>query len=117
MIKNIKIENEVFEYHDVQCQLAFEKNATLFITFDIQKNPHYKKHFLNIYDNEIKFHILSSNFISKINMIKSIDLTSKLLTLIIKSESVDVIPADQRRDDIIEELLNTTFENKDSINN
>lgn len=108
MIKNIKINNEVFEYHEATCQLSFESHVTLFITFDIQKHINYKQYFLNLYDNNIHFNILSSGFFSKINIIKSIDIDpkNKLLTLIIKSDTIDIIPAEQRRDDTINELLN-----------
>lgn len=119
MIKNIKINTDVFEYHDVTCQLSFESHATLFLTFDIEKHSNYKHYFLNLYDNNIRFNILSTGFISKSNIIKSIDIDTKnkLITLIIKSDTIDVIPAEQRRDDVISELLNTTFKSNDSINN
>jgi hypothetical protein len=119
MIKNIKIGSEVFEYHDLSCQLSIDGHSTLFLSFDIYKHEHYKQYFLSLYDDHTHFNILSSGFISKRNIIKSIDIDpkNKLLTLIIKSDAIDIIPAEQRRDDTINELLNTTFKSNNSINN
>ena len=70
MIKSIKLNGDVYEYHDVQCQLTFGTHATLFISFDLTKNPEYKSNLISLYESDKNFDIISTKFASKSNRIK-----------------------------------------------
>lgn len=65
------------------------------------------------YANDYKFNIVCANFMAQGSLIKSIDLdTNGLVTLGISSDYVTLVPLDERRDQIIDEILNETSNNK-----
>jgi hypothetical protein len=108
-MKLVKIDNETYEYHDAQCQFSLGTHAVIFLTFDIIKNQEYKQKLIFLYESCINFNLISSKFISKSNTIKMMDLSDKFLTLQIRSELLETIPQDERRDEIIDDILKTTF--------
>ena len=115
-MKSIKIDSETYEYHDAQCQLTLGTHAVIYITFDIIKNSEYKQKLIFLYESKKKFDIISSKFLSRSNTIKMMDLSNKFLTLQIKSEILETIPQDERREEIINDILKTTFIRTQDIN-
>jgi hypothetical protein len=107
MIKSIKLDGDVYEYHDVQCQLTFGTHATLYISFDLSVNPNYKSKLISLYESDKNFDIISNKFTSKSNRIKFFDLDNnkQILNITIKADYLETIPQDKRRDTIIEDLL------------
>jgi len=104
-MKSIKINDETYEYHDCQCQLTFGTHANLYITFNINKNPSYKKSIISLYESDKRFDIITTKFTSKSNLIKLMDISNKFINLEIRAEMLETIPQDKRRDNIIEDLL------------
>lgn len=117
MLKYFKLNNELYEYHDFQCQYTFGTHAILYITLDLSKNPDYKSKFISIYENKKIFDIISTKLISRSNLIKLIDIDKHFIRLEIKADLIETTPQDKRRDNIIEDLLSPTFLNNQSINN
>jgi hypothetical protein len=65
------------------------------------------------YANDYKFNISCANFIANGTYFKSIDIdTNGLVTLGITSDYATLVPLDERRDQIIDEILNETSNNK-----
>jgi hypothetical protein len=65
------------------------------------------------YANDYKFTVVCSSFMAQGSLIKSIDLDPNgLVTLDITSDYVTLVPLDERRDQIIDEILNETSNNK-----
>ena len=104
-MKSIKIDGETYEYHDCQCQLTLGTHANLYLTFDIYKNPSYKKSIISLYESDKRFDIITTKFTSKSNLIKLMDISNKFINLEIRAEMLETIPQDKRRDNIIEDLL------------
>lgn len=104
-MKSIKIDGETYEYHDCQCQLTFGTHANLFLTFDIIKNPSFKKSIILLYESKMRFDIITTKFTSKSNLIKMMDISNKFINLEIIAEILETISQDKRRDNIIEDLL------------
>jgi hypothetical protein len=65
------------------------------------------------YANDYKFNIVCADFMSTGSYFKSIDIdTNGLVSLCILSDSITVVPLEERRDQIIDEILNETSKNK-----
>lgn len=65
------------------------------------------------YANDYKFNVVCNNFMAQGSLIKSIDLDPNgIVTLDITSDYVTLVPLDERRDQIIDEILNETSNNK-----
>lgn len=114
-MKSIKIDGETYEYHDCQCQLTFGIHANLYLTFDINKNPSYKKSLITLYESEKRFDIITTKFTSKSNLIKMMDISNHFINLEVRAEFLETTPQDARRDNIIEDILSPTFSGTDSI--
>lgn len=108
----IKINNEIFEYKVALFQPTLGTHGTIFLTFDINQFPEYKKIFFDIYDNKKDFEIITTKLISVGNIISSIDydVNKQILNLTIKTELLTHIDQQTRRDEIIDEILNSTFD-------
>ncbi len=115
---SIRIDNKLFEYKDSQCQFSFGTHATLYLTFDLKKNPTCKDFLLSLYDNRKTFDMISVKWTSQSNVIKSIDIdTNKnLFSMTVKSEIFETIPTNKRRDDLIDDILDKTLIDNNSIN-
>jgi hypothetical protein len=68
--------------------------------------------------SDYKFDISSAEFVANGCIIKSItsDPTTNLIVMDIRSDYSKVKPIDERRDEIIDEILNETSDNKNNIN-
>lgn len=110
----IKIDNDVFDVIDVTVQLSIGSHTTTYISLDINKNPNYLKYFTNLYENHSSFTMSSIKFVAPGSLIKSIDVDfDSNMNLTIKSDIFNPVNIQERREEIIDELLNNkTSENK-----
>ena len=94
---------------------------TIDITISVDYNQNNKDYFFNLFDkrkqmlsaSEYKFSISSADISAHGCIIKSIstDPTTKLIVMEIISDYSSVKPLDERRDEIIDEILNETYKN------
>jgi hypothetical protein len=110
----IKIDNDSFDVIDVTVQLSIGSHTTTYISLDINKNPNYLKYFTNLYENHSSFIMSSVKFVAPGSLIKSIDVDfDSNMNLTIKSDIFNPVSIQERREEIIDELLNNkTSENK-----
>jgi|LakMenE18May11ns_1017448.scaffolds.fasta_scaffold9013553_1 hypothetical protein len=110
----VKIDNDVFDVIDVTVQLSIGSHTTTYISLDINKNPNYLKYFTNLYENHSSFTMSSIKFVAPGSLIKSIDVDfDSNMNLTIKSDIFNPVSIQERREEIIDELLNNkTSENK-----
>lgn len=91
---------------------------TIDITISVDYNKANNDYFFNLFDkknqilhpSEYKFNISSSEFVANGCLIKSItsDPSRSLITMEIRSDYSTIKPIDERRDEIIDEILNET---------
>ena len=110
----VKIDNDVFDVIDVTVQLSIGSHTTTYISLDINKNPNYLKYFTNLYENHSSFTMSSIKFVAPGSLIKSIDVDfDSNMNITIKSDVFNPVNIQERRDEMIDELLNNkTSENK-----
>ena len=110
----VKIDNDIFDVIDVTVQLSIGSHTTTYISLDINKKPNYLKYFTNLYENHSSFTMSSIKFVAPGSLIKSIDVDfDSNMNLTIKSDIFNPVNIQERREEIIDELLNNkTSENK-----
>lgn len=110
----VKIDNDIFDVVDVTVQLSIGSHTTTYISLDINKNTNYLKYFTNLYENHSSFTMSSIKFIAPGSLIKSIDVDfDSNMNISIKSDVFNPINIQERRDEMIDEILNNkTSENK-----
>jgi len=110
----VKIDNDIFDVVDVTVQLSIGSHTTTYISLDINKNTNYLKYFTNLYENHSSFTMSSIKFVAPGSLIKSIDVDfDSNMNLTIKSDIFNPVNIQERREEIIDELLNNkTSENK-----
>ncbi len=108
----IKIESDVFFIKEVSIQLSVGSHASVDISFDRSLYPDYESIFFKKYEDGRKFSIIGKTFESKGSLIKSIDIDTHIINLSIRCDILNPINTSERRDEIIEEVLN----NKDKNN-
>ena len=114
-----------------------ESHASIYLSVDISKYPSYKDYFIKKYDAQnssgqllssdsnglpswtpvVKFDMMSSKFVARGCMIKSIDtdFTTKI-NLNIKCDLLETADLQGRREERLEDILNDkTLSNKDDI--
>lgn len=113
----IKIDNDLFDVIDVVVQFSIGSHTTTYISLDINKNTNYLKYFTNLYENHSSFTMNSSKFVAPGSFIKSIDVDfDTKMNVTIKSDIFNPIDIQERRDEMIDELLNNeTYTNKNNI--
>lgn len=106
-MKIVDIEGESFEYFDGSCQLSIGSHATMHYSFDLKKYPNYKDIFIEKYNNRKRFDIKSNKYVANGNIIKYIDLdlTKNTLNITTRCDVLEIIPINERRAVILEELL------------
>jgi hypothetical protein len=110
----IKIDNETFYVKEVMIQLTVMAHATIDLSFDIKSYPSYSDIFFNMYEKGSKFNIVAKEFEGKGIMIKAVDVGSKIMNISLKCDLLNHKDISERRDEIIEEVLNNN--NKNNIN-
>ena len=113
----IKIDNDLFDVIDVVVQLSIGSHTTTYISLDINKNTNYLKYFTNLYENHSKFTMNSVKFVAPGSLIKSIDVDfDTKMNVTIKSDIFNPVDIQERRDEMIDELLNNeTYTDKNNI--
>ena len=114
---SIDTANNTFGY----AKMVQSNGQTIDITISVDYNQNNKDYFFNLFDkrnqmlsaSEYKFSISSTGFLAHGCIIRSIttDPTTKLIVMEIISDYSIVKPLDERRDEIIDEILNETYKN------
>lgn len=110
----IKIEDKTFDVMECETQLSFENWAIMYLKLDIKNHPEYYDEFISLYDARKIFQISTVNFKSSVSHIKTIDIDfNRTMSMSIRCEKIDIYSKSDRRDDIIDDILNnkTTFVN------
>lgn len=103
----IRIDNDVFEVGTISTQTTIGSHATIYISVDIENHVNYLNYFINLFDNKKKFDLVGGSFIGQGSFIKSIDVEfNKRMNLTIRTDILHIKDASERRDEIIEEILN-----------
>lgn len=112
----IKIGNDIFNCLDGSVQLSLGSHATLITIFDLKLYPTYEKHFIKVYESNQKFKIISNKFESTGCFIKAMDIDypNSRMTTTFHCDVLNTLDTSQRRDDTINEILQT-FNIKDDI--
>ena len=130
--KWFKINDDNFTAKDISIQFSIDTanntfgyakivnsgHQTIDITISIDYNQNNKDYFFNLFDkrnqmlsaSDYKFNISSAEFVANGCIIRSItsDPTTNLILMDIRSDYSSVKPIDERRDEIIDEILNET---------
>jgi hypothetical protein len=129
--KRVKIKDKEFLTREISVQYSTDfgfsrgrQSCDITIVLDINLQKDSYKFITDLYDNQFgingrsgyannyKFNISCVNFIAQ-GYFKSIDIdTNGLVSLRITSDYITVFPLEERRDRIIDELLNETSNNK-----
>lgn len=102
----IKIEDETFYVEEVSMQLTIGAHASINISLDISKYPDYSDVFFNKFDKSEKFTLVAKSFETRGTLIKTIDIGKKLLNISLKCDYTNQTPIDERRDILINQILN-----------
>jgi hypothetical protein len=130
--KWFKINDDNFTAKDISIQFSIDTanntfgyakivnsgHQTIDITISVDYNQNNKDYFFNLFDkrnqmlsaSDYKFNISSAEFVANGCIIRSItsDPTTNLILMDIRSDYSSVKPIDERRDEIIDEILNET---------
>jgi len=118
-MRSIKIGNKYFEYIDSSIQPTLRKgtvdnneyyNTTFTFVFDTGKHPPYKKDLFMLFDKGVKFDIIDQKYTAHGCLISMITNDDKRVTISIHADFVKTADIQQRRDAIIETILNSTSE-------
>ncbi len=107
----VKICNEIFNCLEGSVQLSLGSHATINLKFDLNKYPNYELFFIKIYESDKIFEMTSSNFESIGCKIKKVDIDylNKKMEISIHSDLLESKDLSKRREDIINDLLQKTF--------
>jgi hypothetical protein len=77
----------------------------------MSKNPDYKSTLLHLFDSRTKFDIISTEYLAKGTLVKTLDIdpNNNFLNLTMRCDLLQPLKIDERREDILEQLLNSTF--------
>jgi len=115
---NIDTANNTFGY----AKMVYNPRTEIDITLIVECNNYNNSYFFNLFEkrqiyqnvSDYKFDINSSEFIGNGCIIKTIsmDPTTNSIIMDIRSDYSSVKPIEERRDEIIDEILNETSKNK-----
>lgn len=131
-MKILKIEDRFFNVEEISTQLSIGSHGTINVTINTFKYPDYYKFFTDIFDNyyddnsrsiskksEISFNLQFKNIRGYGCLIKSLDIDSMnyLMYLSLTCDYLKEVSVQEKRDEVITDLLNdTTSNNKNNIN-
>lgn len=121
----IKIDEQTFEIDQGDAQLSFGSHATINIKLDLKKNPGYYKFFIKKYEEQSnsmnalaassKFDVYHRHFTARGTLIKSMDVSfDEEMSLSLVCDILNETNAQERRDEIIDDLLNNETLPKDN---
>lgn len=111
-MSQVKIDEDIYYTKVLMIQPTLGIHATIYITFDISTHPDYKEYFFDLFDNRKTFKIITTKTISIDCKISSIDydINQSNLNLTIKTDMLRNIDTQERRDEIIDDIINSTFD-------
>jgi len=128
--KWFKIKDDVFYAELISCQLTLGSHGSIDISLDLNKYPNYRKHFYDLFDKmyssstgrtgykkDYVFDIITPQWRALSCMIKSMDInTNGMLNLDLSCDYIDQENIQERRENIINDILNETSDSKNNIN-
>lgn len=114
----LKIYDKIYECNTGSVQTSIGSHASMIYVFDLTMNPEYEPFFIKLFEQKAKFNISSAYFEAKGVFIKLIDIDfGKKMTITFHSDILSVKDISDRREEIIDEILDTkTFNNNKDIN-
>lgn len=110
----IKIDNNIFFIKESNVQLSIGSHAHIEISIDLTSYPQYLQFFFNLFQNHIKFELIHKQYESKGTLIKSVDYDYQSLHLSLRCDYLSMSDISDRRDEIIEDIINN--QSKNNIN-
>ena len=124
----VKIKEHYFHVEDISTQLSLGSHGSISLTINTLKNPSYYKFFTDIFDQyseesftqyatDVKFNIQYKNLRGHGCLIKSLDIDSMnyLLYVNINCVYLEEITVQEKRDELIDEVLNEKTSNNKII--
>lgn len=104
----IEIGNYDFLVREGTVQLSLGIHATIFINIDINKHPEYEDIFFKMYQDKEIFNVVAKLFEGRGTRIKSVDIdkTNGQMNLFMRCDVLDSKTIDERRDELLNEVLN-----------
>ena len=114
----LKIYDKIYECSNGSVQTSIGTHASMVYIFDIEVNPEYESFFIKLFEQRSKFDVSSVYFEAKGVFIKLIDVDfGKKMTITFHSDIYSAKNLSDRREEIIDEILETkTFNNNKNIN-
>jgi hypothetical protein len=107
----VKIDDRYFVNVEVLIQFTIGSHVDINLKCDIAKNPDYYTFFINKYDSNSKFDIYAKDFIASGCHIKAMDISfGEKMNLSITSDYWKKADIQERREEIINELINNNYE-------
>lgn len=115
---HLKIYDKIYECSNGSVQTSIGSHASMVYIFDIEANPEYEPFFIKLFEQRAKFDVSSVYFEAKGVFIKLIDVDfGKKMTITFHSDIYSAKNLSDRREEIIDEILETkTFNNNKNIN-
>lgn len=109
----LKIRNEYFFVEDISTQFSIGTHGNLNITINTMKFPSYYKYFIDIFDSYSEFDIQYKNLRGYGCMIKSLDIDNMnyLLYVNIHCDYLEQVTVQEKRDELIDDVLNKKTSN------
>lgn len=130
MDKWFKIKDDIFYTESITCQLSIGSHGGIYISLNIDKYPQYKKYFTDIFDKQfnkktghsyfkkdIIFSIVTQHWCGHGCLIKTMDINPNngILNLDLNCDYIQNENIQDRRDGIINDILNKTSDNNQNI--
>lgn len=122
----IKIDGQVFEIEQGEAQLSTGSHASIYIKLDIKRNASYYSFFIKKYEEQsnssmgsnaksFKFDVYHKHFIARGTLIKTMDVSfNSEMNLTLICDVLESTDTQERRDEIIDDLLNNETLPKDN---
>ncbi len=109
----IKINGETIfiEESNVSVQFSTMAHASLDIRVNLNNYPQYLTYFFNLFQNHSKFDLVAKKFEAKGTLIKSVDYDLEFLNISLRCDILNLSDLSERRDEIIDSLLNNNDKN------
>jgi hypothetical protein len=115
----LKIYDKIYECSsNSSIQTLIGSHESMVYIFDLVTNPEYEPFFIKLFEQRVKFEVSSVYFEAKGVFIKLIDVDfGKKMTITFHSDIFSAKNLSDRREEIIDEILDTkTFNNNKDIN-
>lgn len=102
----IKLDGTILYIKDYSVQLSLGSHASLEIKLDNQRE--YSEMLFLKFESKLKFNLIGKQFEAKGVHIKGIDVSSNQITLSLRCDILDNRDISERREEIIDEVLNNS---------